>query len=226
MRSVLLLSAGLDSSVNLYEARRSSDVVLALTFDYGQRAAKREIKFASELCSHLKIDHRVIQLDWMNHFGNSALTDRNREIPTNEVRIDDLKISQQTAKSVWVPNRNGILLNIAAGFAESLGAGWIVPGFNAEEAATFPDNSQEYLVRLTEALSFSTANKVVVKCFTTSLNKSEIIKRGFELDMDFELVWPCYFEGETPCGKCESCQRFVRAAHKNQLKTKWMANEK
>ena len=222
MRSVLLLSAGLDSSLNLYEALRCSTVVLAVTFNYGQRAAMREIEFSERLCSKMKVKHRVIELPWMTDFGMSSLVDRNKEIPTSAVRIDDLKVSRETAKSVWVPNRNGILLNIAAGFAESLSADWIVPGFNAEEAATFADNSQEFLVQQTKAFEFSTSNKVEVKCFTTGLRKTEIIKRGVELGMDFELVWPCYFEAITPCGSCESCQRFERAANLNNVKTKWM----
>lgn len=222
MRSVVLLSAGLDSSLNLYEAMRESNVVLALSIDYGQRAAKQELKFAGLLCAKLNILHRVIKLEWMSEFSGSSLMDRSRQIPTDEVRIDDLNISQQTAKSVWVPNRNGILLNIAAGFAESLNAEWIVPGFNAEEALTFKDNSQDYLESLTAAFRFSTANQVEVKCFTTELNKSQIIKRGLELKMDFEILWPCYFDGEAPCGECESCKRFIRAARANGLKTKWM----
>lgn len=222
MRSVVLLSAGLDSSLNLYEAKTSSAVVLAITFDYGQRAAPNEIEFSKRLCSHLNVEHRVISLEWMSDFGTSSLVDRSKAIPTSEVRIDDLKVSQETAKSVWVPNRNGILLNIAAGFAETLNANWIVPGFNAEEAATFPDNSQEYVESLTHALRFSTANRVEVKCFTTNLRKSEIIERGIKLGMDFEMVWPCYFEGKTPCGECESCKRFVRAAVLNNVKTNWM----
>ena len=225
MRSVVLLSAGLDSSLNLYEAALQSEIVLALTFDYGQRAAHQEIKFAENLCSKIKVSHRVIKLEWMNDFGSSALTNHSLEIPTDEVRIDDLKVSHQTAKSVWVPNRNGILLNIAAGFAESLAAEWIVPGFNIEEAATFPDNSQEYLEQQTHTFKYSTANAVKVKCFTTQLNKSQIIKRSIELGLDLNLIWPCYFDGEIPCGECESCKRFVRAARANQTKTKWMANE-
>ncbi len=222
MRSVVLLSAGLDSSLNLYEALRNSSVVLAVTFNYGQRSAMREIEFSQKLCLKMKVKHRLIDLPWMIDFGTSSLVDRSKEIPTSEVRIDDLKVSRETAKSVWVPNRNGILLNIAAGFAESLRAEWIVPGFNAEEAATFPDNSQGFLIQQTKAFEFSTSNKVEVKCFTTNLTKSEIIKRGVELGMDFELVWPCYFEALTPCGECESCKRFVRAANLNNLKTKWM----
>ncbi len=222
MQSLVLCSAGLDSSLNLYEARLQSEVVLAITFDYGQRAAQKEISFAKKLAAKFKINHCEIKLPWMKTFGTSSLTNHQLEIPTHQVKIDDQKTSESTAKAVWVPNRNGIFLNIAAGYAESLNAKWIVPGFNAEEAATFPDNSQAFLTSLNTAFFYSTSNHIEVKCFTASLDKAAIIARAKELDVDFELIWPCYFEGEVPCGKCESCQRFQRAAKKNNIKTSWM----
>lgn len=212
-RSVVLLSGGLDSTVNLYEARRQSEVVLALTFDYGQRAAPRERDRAAQIAAHAGVPHRVVELPWFAEFTCTSLVDRALTVPVkSSVSIDDLEVSHQTAKAVWVPNRNGILLNIAAGFAEGLGADWIVPGFNLEEAATFPDNSAAFLDALTASFGFSTANRVQAVCFTTALNKTEIVCRGRELGAPFELMWPCYFAGSEPCGECESCQRFKRAS--------------
>ncbi len=179
MKSVVLLSGGMDSTVNLLAAREQSEVVLALTFDYGQRASQKEKEVTAKLTSHLKIPHLILSLPFFSQFGNSSLTDLQKTVPTGQqVSIDDLKTSQETAKSVWVPNRNGIFLNIAAGFAETLGADWIVPGFNKEEAVTFPDNSEAFLEASTDALRFSTSNKVQVKCFTTSLSKTEIVEFG------------------------------------------------
>ncbi len=211
-RAVVLLSSGLDSTVNLYEARERADVVLALTFDYGQRAAPREVERASAIAEHAGVPHRVISLPWFSEFTQTALVKREAKVPVQrEVSIDDLQVSHKTAKAVWVPNRNGILLNIAAGFAEGLGADWVVPGFNREEAATFPDNSEAFLKALTSSFSYSTANKIEVVCFTAHLNKTEIVRRGRELGAPFELMWPCYFAETSPCGQCESCQRFARA---------------
>lgn len=211
-RSVVLLSSGLDSTVNLYEAKQVSDVALTITFDYGQRAAEREIQSAAKLSYKLGVPHKVLRLDWFKDFTQTSLVNRSADIPTAQtVKIDDLKQSGETAKAVWVPNRNGIFLNIAAAFAEGLKAKWIVPGFNAEEAATFPDNSQEYLEAATHSLKFSTANHVEVRCFTTQMTKTQIVARGRELKVDFDLIWPCYFGEAKPCGECESCQRFKRA---------------
>jgi 7-cyano-7-deazaguanine synthase len=217
-KSVLLLSGGLDSTVNLLAARKESQVVLALTFDYGQRAVTREIEAAEKITRHFQIQHQVLKLPFFKDFGQSSLTDHKQTVPTgSQVSIDDLKTSQETAKSVWVPNRNGIFLNIAAGFAESMKADWIIPGFNREEAATFPDNSQEFLEAATVSLGFSTSNKVQVRCLTTNLNKPEIVRLGLKLGIDWSWIWPCYFSFAKWCGQCESCLRSKRALQQNGI---------
>jgi 7-cyano-7-deazaguanine synthase len=219
-KAVVLLSSGLDSTVNLFAAKDSADVVLALTFNYGQRAAGREIEHAASIAGFAGVPHKTIELSWFKDFTRSSLVNRAVEVPVSQsVAIDDVRVSNETAKAVWVPNRNGIFLNIAAAFAESLGADWVVPGFNAEEAVTFPDNSEEFLQAATKSLWYSTANHVEVKCFTTSLLKTDIVRRGVELHVPFDLIWPCYFGGEKPCGVCESCQRFKRAIEAAGVKT-------
>ena len=106
---------------------------------------------------------------------------------------------------------NGLFLNIAACIAEQLEADFIIPGFNKEEAETFPDNSQAFIEAMNASLHFSTLNRVKVFCFTTELLKKDIMKKAIELDIDPQHLWPCYHAGETPCGECESCQRFKRA---------------
>lgn len=211
-KAVVLLSSGLDSTVNLYEARTQARVVLALTFDYGQRAAPKEIERAAAIAERAGVTHKVIAFPWFRDFTRSALVNREVSVPVRgEIAIDDDQTSVQTAKAVWVPNRNGIFLNVGAAFAEGVDADWLVPGFNAEEAVTFPDNSEDYLEAVTKSLSFSTKNRVEVKCFTASLDKPAIVRRGARFNVPFELIWPCYFGGETVCGECESCQRYQRA---------------
>jgi 7-cyano-7-deazaguanine synthase len=210
--SVVLLSSGLDSTVNLYEAREQSRVLVCLTFDYGQRAAPREIANAFKIAKHAGVEHKVLELPWFKDFTQTSLINRSAKVPTGtSISMDDMKVSNESAKAVWVPNRNGIFMNIGAAFAESLKANWIVPGFNIEEGATFPDNTQEYLNALTGSFKYSTSNGVEAHCFTTHLNKTEIVARGKKLGAPFELMWPCYLAEEKPCGQCESCQRFNRA---------------
>jgi 7-cyano-7-deazaguanine synthase len=218
LKSVVLLSSGLDSGVNLYEAHNEGQVVMALTFHYGQKAAVKEIEKSKVLCEKLQVPHEVIDLSFFKSFLGSSLINQNLSIPNqNEVHIDDLTTSQKTAKSVWVPNRNGIFLNIAAGFAENLKADFVVPGFNLEEATTFADNSDSFLKALDHSFSFSTNNAVKTKCFTTHLNKTQIVKRALELKVPIDDLWPCYHAHDSWCGQCESCQRAKRAFEANGL---------
>lgn len=211
-KAVVLLSSGLDSSVNLFEAQQKEEVVLALTFDYGQKAARKEVEHSRKLAEYLKVPHKVVSLPWFKDFNKSSLLVDSEDVPTgSQVDIQSHEQSLQTAKSVWVPNRNGIFLNIGAAFAEALGAKFVIPGFNAEEATTFPDNSEAFMKELTRSLSFSTANQVEVHCYTVNLQKTEIVKRGALLKMPWHLLWPCYFSKEKWCGECESCLRSKRA---------------
>lgn len=215
--AVVILSGGLDSSANLVLAKDDLNVKLAITFDYGQRAARKEVKAAASLAQYYGVKHKVIDIPWIAEFGKSALLDKAKSVPTSEVRIDDQVVSGETATKVWVPNRNGIFLNIAAGFAEAMDCNYIVPGFNLEEAATFPDNSQGFIDLLEKGFSFSTANGVKVKCYTIKMMKTEILRQAILKSLPLNLIWPCYFGGDRWCGECESCQRSKRAFVDNGL---------
>lgn len=218
IKSVVILSGGLDSTVNLFAAKKHTDVVCAVTFNYGQKAAEKEIAASKALTSKLNINHKIIDLPWFKDLGSSSLTSTEKSIPVgDDVSIENHKKSLISAKAVWVPNRNGIFLNIAAGIAESLNASLIVPGFNFEEASTFPDNSEGFMKSLDLAFSFSTANKVRVHCYTVALQKGEIVSVGKNLEVPFEMIWPCYFAKNKWCGECESCKRAKRAFSVNQV---------
>jgi 7-cyano-7-deazaguanine synthase len=211
-KSVVLLSAGLDSSYNLFRAVQDTEVVLALTFNYGQRAAIPELRQARRLAETLKIPHRVVELPWFRDFTSTALLNEKAKLPQkDDLQIDSPEKSAASAKAVWVPNRNGIFLNIAAGFAEGLGAVYVIPGFNKEEAATFPDNSSAFMRALDRSFEFSTQGKVRVRCYSEEMNKNEIVASALKLSLPLELLWPCYESGANWCLKCESCLRFQRA---------------
>jgi 7-cyano-7-deazaguanine synthase len=216
-KAVVLLSSGLDSSFNLYKAREKYEIVLALTFNYGQRAVRREIECAQKLAAVVNVPHKVLDLTWFRDFTSTSLVS-GKEIPTGQdVEIDSLSRSLETAKSVWVPNRNGIFLNIAAGFAEGLKAQVVIPGFNYEEAQTFPDNSRAFLKALDQSFSYSTESRVVTECFSAEMNKSQIVSEAIRIGVPLVKLWPCYFDGDTWCGTCESCQRFKRAVEANGI---------
>jgi len=211
VKGVCLLSGGLDSAVNLAYARHEMEVVLCLTADYGQLAARREIEAARRLARHYKVPHRVVRLPFLAGLDTSALTGR-RRLPHLEVReLDDRARTTETARAVWVPNRNGLLINVAACYAEVLGATHIVVGFNREEAATFPDNSAAFLDAVNRALTYSTLNRVEVVSYTLRLTKEDIVRLGNRLGVPWAFVWSCYRGEKEPCGRCESCRRLQRA---------------
>lgn len=215
--ALILLSSGLDSSFNLAKSVTRFDVKLALTFNYGQKAARSEIRSAKLLASYYKVPHKVVDLPWFKDFTTTSLV-ADSDVPQGaDIEIDSIEKSNQTAERVWVPNRNGIFLNIAAGFAEGLGARYVIPGFNREEAATFPDNSFAFLKFLDQSWSFSTLGKVQTFCHSADLDKTQIVQEGLKLGLPFELLWPCYLNEEHWCGRCESCQRFKRALAVNGL---------
>jgi len=206
MKGVAILSGGLDSTVSLAAATRKMDVVLALTFDYGQRAARREREASAKIARHFRIPHRVIEIPWLAALTSTALVNRRARLPLREM-------SERSAKAVWVPNRNGVFIEIAAAHAESRGAQRLITGFNKEEAATFPDNSAAYVSAVNYALSFSTANGVRVVSYTGALDKKAIVALGRRLDAPLKDIWPCYEGGKRWCGECESCLRSLRALH-------------
>jgi 7-cyano-7-deazaguanine synthase len=213
-RSVVLLSGGLDSAANLAFCREYDEPILAITVRYGQRAQDREVEAARKLCDYYQVEHQVLELPWVGALGGSSLTVASQDLPQLKVsELDDKDITTESAKSVWVPNRNGILINAAAAFAERLKAERVVVGFNSEEAATFPDNSEEFLKRASRALEYSTSNQVSVFCYSTSWNKIQIVRelRTLKPAFPFDRLWSCYTGGAKPCGHCESCQRQSRA---------------
>lgn len=211
MKSVVLLSGGLDSAVSLAYAVRDGSVLLCLTFDYGQQAAKREIRAAAALCEHYKVPHRVEELPFFRAITTTALVVGN-DLPEPEIdALDDPVRADRDAARVWVPNRNGVIINIAAAFAEQLGASAVVAGFNREEAAAFPDNSAAFVDAATAALYYSTRNRVRVISYTQNLDKTGIVRLGKRLGVPFDHIWSCYRGGEEMCGRCESCLRYSRA---------------
>jgi len=212
-KAVALLSGGLDSVVaTTVAARKPGGVALALTFDYGQRSARREARAARAIAEELDIEWKLVKLPWLAELLPAALGKASGAPPRPRPKdLDNLSRARKTARAVWVPNRNGVFVNVAAAFAESIGARDVVAGFNREEAATFPDNSPEFLERTTAALRLSTANRVRLVSPTARLDKAGIVRLGLRTSAPLAHVWSCYDAGARMCGSCESCARLVRA---------------
>lgn len=217
-KCVVLLSGGLDSSVNFLLTRREHEVAAAITFDYGQKAGLREFERARALCDKYNVRHIRVDLSFFKDFTYTSLVASEMAIPgRTDIDLNSIIKSTDSASKVWVPNRNGIFLNIAAGYAEGLGAKFVVPGFNLEEASTFPDNSQDFQDALKQTFSFSTRNNVEVLCFTQNMMKTEILAVGLKNGLSLKDIWPCYHGNAEWCMDCESCMRMARAAHENNV---------
>jgi len=210
-KNIVLLSGGLDSTVAFKKVRDTADVILALTFDYGQRAAKKEIEAAAAISARYAVAHRVVTLPWLKEITTTALVSRGSALPRLErAELDEKDVSMASAEKVWVPNRNGVFINIAAAFCEALRADHVVAGFNAEEAATFPDNSEAFVEAINGSLAYSTLTGTSVIAPMSGLNKREIIRLALKIDTPLDLVWSCYDGGNRMCGQCESCLRLKR----------------
>ena len=125
--------------------------------------------------------------------------------------LDDLDKCEDTANSVWVPGRNIVFTSIATAYAESIGGDIIIVGWDKEEAATFPDNSKEFLESFNHMLNVGSPQNIEIKAPAIDLNKDEIVKLGDEINAPMELSYSCYSGDEKHCGVCESCMRRKRA---------------
>ncbi len=199
-KSIALLSGGLDSVVSLARSLDERDVRLVLFFDYGQRARDGERASAMSVANFYGLPFADADIRWLEALAPSGMRRTGR---------DDAPLS--TLDDVWIPNRNGVFVNVAAAYAESYGCDTVVTGFNREEAEEFPDNSREYVGRVNAALEFSTRTRVRVESFTIDLDKREIVRLGLALRAPLSVIWSCYRSGERMCGDCASCRR-LRAA--------------
>lgn len=208
--AISVLSGGLDCTVATSVFAKDYEIH-AITFDYGQKAFKRELQAAREICNNMGWTHEVIGLPWLAKISNSSLN-TSEEIPEpSENDLDDLEKSAQSASSVWVPARNMVFTSIAVSYAESIGAEKIIVGWDAEEAATFPDNSKEFLETFNDLVDVGSPKKIEIEAPLIDLNKEEIVKLGLDIGAPIELSYSCYKGRDKQCGVCESCMRRKRA---------------
>ena len=205
-KAIILLSGGLDSTVALSYAQKHTDcdVELALTFDYGQKSAENEIKASEKIAEHYEVSHKIIELPWLRDITNSSLVS-GEGIPNSDFMTSD------SMKSVWIPNRNGLFLNIAASFCDSYGYNYIIFGANKEEGLTFPDNTEDFRGAINKTFEFSTLLKPKVLAPLINYNKNDIVKIAVRDAVPLEYIRSCYRLGEKHCGKCESCYHLKEA---------------
>ncbi len=194
--SILVLSGGMDSTTMLYEY--ASEIALAVSFNYGSNHNAREIDCAAENCRRLGIEHIVIPLDFMSRYFQSSLLEGASAIPEGHYAADNMK-------STVVPFRNGIMLSVAAGLAESRGLKHVMIANHAGDHTIYPDCRPEFINAMNQAIRTGTFKDVDLVAPYTDITKTQIARRGKEFGLDFSLTYSCYKGGERHCGKCGTC---------------------
>jgi 7-cyano-7-deazaguanine synthase len=195
---VVLLSGGMDSVTALYDAHARQPIAAAVSFHYGSKHNERELPMAAHHARALGLRHHILRLDFIGEHFVSDLLQSGGEIPKGHYE-------EQTMKQTVVPFRNGIMLAIAGGFAESVGARGLVIAAHAGDHAIYPDCREDFMAAMGAALRLGTyAGLEILRPFI-HLTKAEIAARGVALGVDFAQTWSCYTGGEIHCGECGTC---------------------
>lgn len=195
--TLLVLSGGLDSTTLLYDYADS--IALAVTFQYGSNHNKREAAFAKYHCDKLGIEHIEIDLAFMGKYFKSSLLDGADAIPEGNYDEDNMK-------STVVPFRNGIMLSVAAGLAESRGLKNVMMANHSGDHAIYPDCRPEFVKAMTVAIEAGTYEGVKLVAPYTDITKADIVSRGAKLGIDYSKTYSCYKGGEHHCGVCGTCR--------------------
>lgn len=223
---VVLLSGGLDSSTLAYLAAQKTNPqannrVFTLTFNYGQRH-KKELVLAKLVSKAIgAVNHIVINFD-LTKWGGSALTDVNIKVPKNR------KLTDKSIPITYVPARNTIFLSFALAYAEAVKAEEIYIGVNAVDYSGYVDCRPKFISKFQELIKLATvagsSGSIKIKTPLINLSKSEIVKLGERLGVDWSMTWSCYQGGKLACGECDSCmlrlKGFKEAGIKDGVKYK------
>ena len=200
--SVIIVSGGMDSITLLYEYKER--IALGVSFDYGSNHNAREIPFAELHCRRLGIPHLTIPLDFMHCYFRSSLLEGAEAIPEGNYDDDNMK-------STVVPFRNGIMLSIAAGLAESRGLHYVMMANHGGDHTIYPDCRPAFVDAMSQATEAWTYVGVQVSAPYTQITKTDIARRGAALGIDYTETWSCYKGGERHCGKCGTCRERIEA---------------
>ena len=194
--SVIIISGGMDSTTLLYDMKER--IALGISFDYGSNHNEREIGFAKLHCDRLGIKHIVIHLGFMHDYFKSSLLSGADAIPEGHYADENMR-------STVVPFRNGIMLSIAAGIAESEGLKYVMMANHGGDHTIYPDCRPEFVSAMSAATKAGTYPGIEILAPYTNLTKTDIARRGKQLGIDYAETWSCYKGGECHCGKCGTC---------------------
>ena len=194
--SVLILSGGMDSVTLLYDYRER--IALAVSFDYGANHNARELPFAKLHCQRLGIEHIVIPLDFMGRYFDSSLLLGADAIPEGHYADGNMR-------STVVPFRNGIMLSVAVGMAESRHLKFVMMANHGGDHTIYPDCRPEFVEAFDAAARAGTYDGIGLLSPYTNMTKGQIAQRGKELGIDYSETWSCYKGGDRHCGRCGTC---------------------
>lgn len=200
--SVIVLSGGMDS-VTLLHAEKDR-IALAVTFDYGSNHNAREIECARRQCELLGIEHVVIPLSFMGQYFESSLLSGADAIPEGHYTAENMK-------STVVPFRNGIMLAVACGLAESRKLRHVMLANHGGDHAIYPDCRPGFIMAMSDAMKEGTFDGVDIIAPFTNITKTDIASLGARLGVDYSLTYSCYRGGERHCGKCGTCVERIEA---------------
>lgn len=212
MKKVLvILSGGLDSTTALYWALSKYNEVGAISFNYGSKHNQLELERAKLICETLKVKHKIVKMP-LNGILESHLMIGGEDIPEG-------KYNEENMTSTVVPFRNGIFLSIAAGFAESRGYEGIILGNHTGDHVVYKDCRPDFIDKMKAAIMAGTNHEISLISPFCFFSKSEIVKIGSSLNVDFSLTYSCYNGGDKHCGKCATClerkDAFIQAGIKD-----------
>lgn len=194
--SIAVLSGGMDSVTMLHEFK--DRIGLAVTFDYGSNHNAREAECAARQCALLGIEHLIIPLDFMGKYFKSSLLEGADCIPEGHYEDENMK-------STVVPFRNGIMLAVACGLAESRGLKCVMLANHGGDHAIYPDCRAGFVKAMGKAMEEGTYDGVTLFAPYTDITKGDIAMRGKKLGVDYSLTYSCYKGGEKHCGRCGTC---------------------
>jgi len=196
--SLVVLSGGMDSAVLMADALHQGKIVAAISFNYGSKHNNRELPMAAGLCTTFKVDHKIISLPFINELFSSSLLQSGQDIPEGAYDAENME-------STIVPFRNGIMLSIAAGYAESVNASEVLLGSHAGDHFIYPDCRPEFNRAFAHAVELGTDGKVEIVFPFSQMDKRDIGDLGRSLDLDFSRTWTCYKGEDFHCGTCGAC---------------------
>ena len=195
--SVIIVSGGMDSITMLYEFK--DQIALGVSFNYGSNHNNREIPFAEMHCKRLGIPHITIDLGFMPQYFKSSLLEGADAIPEGNY-------DEENMKSTVVPFRNGIMLSIAIGIAESNHLKHVLMANHGGDHTIYPDCRPAFVDAMSAAAQAGTFEDVTIEAPYTNITKADIARHGKQLGIDYSETWSCYKGGEVHCGQCGTCR--------------------